>query len=53
MVKPADPLKITCQDLIRSGRAGVVIGLLTDVNAFFTYENRENLSADDEYVEDK
>lgn len=49
MVKPADPLRITYKDLLRSGRGDVVMSILTDVKGFVAYENRENLSESDEY----
>ena len=41
MVKPADPLRITLQDLISSGQGGTVVSILIDLNGFWTYENRE------------
>lgn len=55
MVKPADPLRITLQDLIRSGQGDTIIGILIDLNTFWAYENREvvipsNLPADDNEV---
>lgn len=31
------------------GRGDVVMSILTDVNGFIAYENRENLSESDEY----
>jgi len=46
MVKPADPLKITLQDLINSGQGETVTNILIDLNGFWTYENREVLVAD-------
>ncbi|CAH1791111.1 unnamed protein product [Owenia fusiformis] len=46
MVKPADPLKITLQDLIISGQGDTVVSILIDLNGFWTYENREVLVAD-------
>ncbi|XP_013414957.1 serine/threonine-protein phosphatase 2A regulatory subunit B'' subunit gamma isoform X2 [Lingula anatina] len=46
MVKPADPLKITLQDLINSGQGDTVVSILIDLNGFWTYENREVLVAD-------
>lgn len=51
MVKPADPLRITLQDLINSGQGETVISILTDLNGFWTYENREALVQ--EVVEDE
>lgn len=46
MVKPADPSKITLQDLINSGQGDVVVSILIDLNGFWTYENREMLVPD-------
>lgn len=46
MVKPADPYKITLQDLINCGQGNVVVSILIDLNGFWTYENREVLVAD-------
>ena len=46
MVKPADPTRITLQDLINCGQGEVVISILIDLNGFWTYENREVLVAD-------
>ncbi|XP_019624091.1 PREDICTED: serine/threonine-protein phosphatase 2A regulatory subunit B'' subunit gamma-like isoform X1 [Branchiostoma belcheri] len=43
MVKPADPLKITLQDLINSSQGETVTNILIDLNGFWTYENREVL----------
>ena len=41
MVKPADPTKITIDDLIRSGQGETVTNILIDLNGFWNYENRE------------
>ena len=46
MVAPLDPLKITLTDLIRSGQGETVVQILTDLNGFWSYENREVLVAD-------
>jgi len=46
MVKPADPHKITMNDLIKSKVAGTIISILTDVNGFWKYDNREVLIHD-------
>ncbi|XP_022081384.1 serine/threonine-protein phosphatase 2A regulatory subunit B'' subunit gamma-like [Acanthaster planci] len=46
MVKPADPLKITLQDLINSNHGETVVSILIDLNGFWTYENREVLMAE-------
>jgi len=43
MVRPADPLKLTLQDLINSSQGDTVITILIDLNGFWTYENREVL----------
>lgn len=46
MVAPADPLKITLADLISSGQGDTVVSILTDLNGFWSYENREVLVVD-------
>eukprot|EP00088_Acartia_fossae_P021839 TRINITY_DN23209_c0_g1_i1.p1 TRINITY_DN23209_c0_g1~~TRINITY_DN23209_c0_g1_i1.p1 ORF type:complete len:444 (-),score=88.77 TRINITY_DN23209_c0_g1_i1:310-1641(-) len=46
MVKPTDPLKISLADIIRSGNGDTVISILTDLNGFWSYENREVLVVD-------
>lgn len=46
MVKPKDPLKITLQDLIYSGKGDTVLSILIDLNDFWTYENREYIVLD-------
>ena len=46
MVTPQDPLKLTLADLIKSGQGETVINILTDLNGFWSYENREVLVAD-------
>lgn len=46
MVKPEDELKMTLQDLIRSGKGDTVASILIDLNDFWTYENREYLVPD-------
>ena len=38
-----DPLTISLNDLITSGQGETVVSILTDLNGFWTYENRENL----------
>jgi len=43
MVAPADPLKITLADLVASGKGDTVVSILTDLNEFWSYENREVL----------
>ncbi|KAM5279923.1 serine/threonine-protein phosphatase 2A regulatory subunit B'' subunit gamma-like [Ctenodactylus gundi] len=47
MVKPKDPLKISLEDLINSNQGDTVTTILTDLNGFWTYENREALVAND------
>ena len=46
MVKPEDPLKITLDDLHRSGQGDTVVSILIDLNGFWSYENREVLVVD-------
>ena len=46
MVAPLDSLKITLTDLIRSGQGETVVQILTDLNGFWSYENREVLVVD-------
>jgi len=46
MVKPEDPLKITLGDMIRSEQGDTVVSILTDLNGFWSYENREVLVVD-------
>jgi len=46
MVKPNDPLKLTLNDLIKSGKGDTVVSILIDLNDFWTYENREYLVPD-------
>lgn len=46
MVAPADPLKITLTDLVLSGQGDTVVSILTDLNGFWSYENREVLVVD-------
>ncbi|PIK41335.1 putative serine/threonine-protein phosphatase 2A regulatory subunit B'' subunit gamma [Apostichopus japonicus] len=55
MVRPSDPLHITLQDLIQSNHGETVVNILTDLNGFWTYENREEFMAENnssENVED-
>jgi len=52
MVKPRDPLKITLADLVRSGQGDTVVSILTDLNGFWSYENREVLVVDSGENED-
>ncbi|XP_065883482.1 serine/threonine-protein phosphatase 2A regulatory subunit B'' subunit gamma-like isoform X2 [Dysidea avara] len=48
MVKPKDPLRINYQDLVSSGQGETVINILTDLNGFWTYENRELMLAENQ-----
>lgn len=42
MVKPVDPYQITFKDLKASGVGHTVMSILTDVNGFWAYDNRES-----------
>jgi serine/threonine-protein phosphatase 2A regulatory subunit B'' len=42
MVKPADPYQITLKDLKVSGVGHTIVSILTDVNGFWAYDNRES-----------
>ena len=46
MVKPADPLRITLQDLVNCGQGDTVVSILIDLTGFWTHENREVLVAE-------
>ena len=46
MVAPDDPLRISLADLVRSGKGDTVVSILTDLNEFWSYENREVLVVD-------
>merc|ERR1719189_1635212 len=46
MVTPVDPLKMTLADLVTSGKGDTVVSILTDLNEFWSYENREVLVVD-------
>jgi len=46
MVSPADPLRLTLADLVSSGQGDTVVSILTDLNGFWSYENREVLVVD-------
>ena len=48
MVSPLDPLKITLADLLKSGQGETVFNILTDLNGFWSYENREVLVSDNQ-----
>ncbi|EFO26244.1 EF hand family protein [Loa loa] len=43
MCHPKNPKGITLKELISSGKGGTVVGLLTDLDAFLEYENREDV----------
>ena len=59
MVRPAskdNKSRFTLDDLINCGQGHTVVGILTDVNAFWLYENRENLMhtpVEDDEAEDQ
>jgi serine/threonine-protein phosphatase 2A regulatory subunit B'' len=38
MLRPADPLKITLADLLSAGVADTVVGIMTDYNGFYLYD---------------
>jgi len=42
-VKPVRPDQITLDDLFRSGVGETVVSILTDMQAFYHYDNRESL----------
>ena len=48
MIKPVHPYEITYQDLLRSGQGETVVNILSDLNGFWSYENREMLFVEDE-----
>ena len=48
MIKPSHPWKITLQDLIQSGQGETVVNILIDLDGFWTYENRENILAENQ-----
>jgi len=48
MARPADPAKITPEDLARSKQAHTVISMLVDVDGFLAYDNREHMPDNDE-----
>jgi len=43
MVKPADAHAITLKDLLECKVGETIVGMLTDVNAFWQYDRREQL----------
>ena len=46
MVAPSDQLKITLVDLSSSGQEDTVVSIFTDLNGFWSFENREVLVVD-------
>ena len=48
MARSSDPLRITVKDLIECGQGGTILGILTDINDFLSYENRENQQEDED-----
>eukprot|EP00040_Diaphanoeca_grandis_P043591 m.9760 g.9760 ORF g.9760 m.9760 type:complete len:461 (+) comp7905_c0_seq1:168-1550(+) len=45
MIRPKDPDVITVKELVNSGYGHTVCSMLSDVDGFFTYENRESFQA--------
>ena len=41
MVRPADPSKITFDDLCKCGHGHTIVSMITDVHGFWLYDNRE------------
>ena len=52
MVKPKDGIHITLQDLVKSGVGHTVAHMLTDVNGFWKYDNRESLMHEEDDEEE-
>ena len=48
MVKPADPLRISLQDLLSCKQGGTIASMLIDVRGFWAHDNRENLLQEEE-----
>ncbi|XP_066591199.1 serine/threonine-protein phosphatase 2A regulatory subunit B'' subunit gamma-like [Prorops nasuta] len=46
MVKPADPCKISLQDLLSCGQGDTMVSILIEFHGFWAYENREAMAAD-------
>jgi serine/threonine-protein phosphatase 2A regulatory subunit B'' len=46
MVRPVHPLRITLHDLIACGHGDTMFSILTDLNGFWSYENREAMAAE-------
>jgi hypothetical protein len=42
MAKPALPMAVTLNDLIRCGQGDTIVAMLIDAKAFFDYDQREN-----------
>ena len=49
MVNPRVPGKITLNDLLHCGVGETIVNMLTDAQGFWTYDNRENVIADNDY----
>ena len=47
MVKPADPTKITFKDFEKCRVGDIIVSMLTDLNGFWEYDNRENIIAEE------
>lgn len=45
MIRPEDGVHITFNDLLNSNNADLFCAILSDVNAFYLYSNRENFIA--------
>uniref|UniRef100_A0A915KQ75 Serine/threonine-protein phosphatase 2A regulatory subunit B'' subunit gamma n=1 Tax=Romanomermis culicivorax TaxID=13658 RepID=A0A915KQ75_ROMCU len=52
MVKPENQLRITLKDLTKSQQGGTIVGILIDINGFWTYENRECLATESQKDEE-
>jgi len=48
MVKPSDPLFITLRDLVDCKVGDTVVGMLTDMHAFWQYDRREQFMGHDD-----
>lgn len=46
MVRPAHPERITLADLLVCGQAETFVSILIEFHSFWTYENREAVTAD-------
>uniref|UniRef100_F1KRN3 Serine/threonine-protein phosphatase 2A regulatory subunit B'' subunit gamma n=1 Tax=Ascaris suum TaxID=6253 RepID=F1KRN3_ASCSU len=46
--RPKDPLRISLKDLIACGKGGTIVGMLTDLDCLWKYENRDDLACQKE-----